>query len=68
MEDGSERPVAYASCTLSTAERNYGHLDKEALAVVFAVKNTNFCMVAILRFTQITNHFWGCYTLKKSRL
>ena len=38
MEDGSERPVAYASSTHSTAERNYGHLDKEALAVVFAVK------------------------------
>ena len=38
MEDGSEKPVAYASRTLSTAERNHGHLDKEALAVVFAVK------------------------------
>ena len=38
MEDGSERPVAYAVCTLSTAERKYGHLGKEALAVVFAVK------------------------------
>ena len=38
MEDGSERPVAYALSTHSTAERNYGHLDKEALAVVFAVK------------------------------
>ena len=38
MIDGSQRPVAYASGTLSTAERNYAHLDKEALAVVFAVK------------------------------
>ena len=38
MEDGSERPVAYASCTLCAAERNYVHLDKEALAVVFAMK------------------------------
>ena len=41
MEDGSERPVAYASRTLSTAERNHGHLDKEALAVVFTVKKSH---------------------------
>ena len=60
MEDGSERPVAYVSYTLSTAERNYGHLDKEALAVVFAVKSsTSYFMVVILRFTKITNQFWG---------
>ena len=38
MEDGSEKPIAYASGTLSPAERGYEHLDKEALTVVFAVK------------------------------
>ena len=69
LGDESERPVAYAWRTLSTVERNYAHLDKEAPAVVFAAKSfTNFCMVAILRFTQITNNVWGCYTLKKPRL
>ncbi|KAL9961178.1 hypothetical protein ACROYT_G030076 [Oculina patagonica] len=35
MKGGSEKPVAYASRTLSTAERNYGHLDKEALTVIY---------------------------------
>ena len=51
------------------AERKHGHPDKEALVVVFAVKKFHkFCMAVILRFTQITNHFWGCYTPKKSSL
>ena len=38
MEDGSERSLAYASRTISSGERNYGHLDVEPLAVVFDVK------------------------------
>ena len=55
MEDGSKRPVAHASRTLSTAERNYGHLDKELLAVVFALKKSHQFLYS-RHFKIYTNH------------
>ena len=38
MPDGTERPVAFASRTLTKPKQNYSHLDKEALAIIYGVK------------------------------
>lgn len=37
LPDGSERPIAYTSCTLNSAKRNYSQLEKEGLSCVFFV-------------------------------
>ena len=38
VDNEQDRPIAYVSRTLSPAEKNYSQLEKEALAIVFAVK------------------------------
>jgi len=58
MEDGSEKPIAFASRSLAPAEKKYSQLDKEGLAIVFGVKKFHqnlFGRASV--FSPITNHY-----------
>lgn len=37
--DGEERPVGFASSTLTPAQKNYSQLDKEALSIIYGLKH-----------------------------
>ena len=54
-EDGSKRPIAYASHTLSNSEKNYAQIDKEALALVFAVQKFHTYLYG-RKFVLVTDH------------
>lgn len=55
MEDGREKPVCYVSRTLSEAEQNHAHIEKEGLALVFAVKKLHQYLYGN-NFTLFTDH------------
>ena len=54
--DEVERPICFVSRTLSTAERNYSQLEKEALAMVFALRKFHYYLWGQANFTVITDH------------
>lgn len=55
MQNGSEQPVAYASRSLQPAEQKYAQIEREALAIVFAVKRFHQYVYG-RDFTLVTDH------------
>ena len=53
--DNSEQPIAFASRTMTTSEKNYAQLEKEALALVFDVRKFHQYLYG-RPFIPITDH------------
>ena len=56
QDDGTSRPVAYASRSLSNVERRYSQIDREALGVKFGCLKFDHYLSGDPDFTIITDH------------
>ena len=56
MEDGAEKPVAFASRSLNQAEKGYSQIEKEGLTCIFGVANSiRIYMGVLFSWPQTTN-------------
>ena len=55
FDDGEEKPIAYASLSLSASEQNYSMIEKEALAIMFGIKKFHQYLFG-RRFSLLTDH------------
>ena len=53
--DGNQRPVAFASKTLSASERTYSQLEKEALSLIFGLRKFHQYLYG-WKLTLVTDH------------
>ena len=55
LENGKEKAIAFASCTLAPAEKKCSQLEKEGLAVIFGVKRFHQYLLG-RHFTITSDH------------
>lgn len=66
-EDGSEKPIAYMSKKLNTAQRNYSVTERECLAAIEAIKKFR-CYLELQEFEVITDHASLVWLMKQTDL